>query len=244
MAVDTPALKLQPDAPHPNRQIPYPARPLIVAPMTTPPAAGADGCFFRRRSTITRAYRSPNTPSSFEHTTNPGTAIRSRTFIAVFMASRYHGSNIDTTSQMRPYPSEPRQMGIVFTSPCSRDPLRSAQTPFLFPRPRPAEGTHLIRACSLVNRSRRRSRQPTLPLSGRRERRRERMTISFGLPFISPLANYCIWLSAPLRAFHTEPCSRCIGSSVAEGSTEDRVGQFCGATGRGHVHDCDIHGLR
>ena len=61
-------------------------------------------------------------------------------------------------------------------------------------RPRPAEGKSMVRAHSLLNRSRRRSRRPTLPLSGRRERRRERITISSGLSFLSPLANLLLYV--------------------------------------------------
>jgi hypothetical protein len=57
------------------------------------------------------------------------------------------------------------------------------------PRPGPVEGRNMTRGHSLVNRSRRRSRRPTLPLPGKRERRRERITIPSGRSFLSSLAN-------------------------------------------------------
>ena len=54
----------------------------------------------------------------------------------------------------------------------------------------------MARACSLVHRKRRRKRQPILPYSGRRVRRRLRITISSGRFFLSPLANVKVWHGA------------------------------------------------
>jgi hypothetical protein len=45
----------------------------------------ADGCFFRRLSWITRAYRSPNTPTNFDDAVKPGNANNARIDLGFFM---------------------------------------------------------------------------------------------------------------------------------------------------------------
>jgi hypothetical protein len=63
-----------------------------------------------------------------------------------------------------PLPNAAQQGRELASVPC----LRWLADSFLSPRLRLAEGTHLARACPIVNRSRRRSRQPTFRFPGGR----------------------------------------------------------------------------
>ena len=85
-AVDTPAFELQIDAPPGDRQIPYPQDPFVVTSPTAVTTVRADSCFFRRLSWMTRAYRSPNTPTNFDVAVKPGRANSARIDLGFFIA--------------------------------------------------------------------------------------------------------------------------------------------------------------
>jgi len=61
---DSPAFKVEIDSPPGHRKISHTADPPVVSSRTAMPTTGTDRCFFRRRSAIPRAYRSPITPKS------------------------------------------------------------------------------------------------------------------------------------------------------------------------------------
>lgn len=86
-AVDPPALELEVDPPAGHREVAGPTGPPVVAAATAVTALRAPGGFFRLRSTITRAYRSPNTPPSAEAATKPGSEKRDRIDVGCFMRS-------------------------------------------------------------------------------------------------------------------------------------------------------------
>jgi hypothetical protein len=83
---DTPSFELQIDPPTGNRQIPYPQDLLIVTSPAAVTAVRADSCFFRRLSWMTRAYRSPNTPTNFDVAVKPGKANSARIDMGFFIA--------------------------------------------------------------------------------------------------------------------------------------------------------------
>ncbi len=72
-----------------HRQISDPADLLVVAPPAPLPTVRAHGCFFRRLSWMTRAYRSPNTPANREVATKPGIVNSARIVLGFFMALAY-----------------------------------------------------------------------------------------------------------------------------------------------------------
>ena len=84
---DTPAFELQVDSPSGNRQVSYPQHLLVVTPAAALTTVTTDGCFFRRLSWITRAYRSPNLPTNFDEALKPGNANSARIDFGFFMAS-------------------------------------------------------------------------------------------------------------------------------------------------------------
>ena len=85
-ATDTPAFELQIDSPSGNREITYPQNPFVVTPPAPVPTVRTEGCFFRLLSWMTRAYRSPNTPTNFDAAVKPGNAKSARVDLGFFMA--------------------------------------------------------------------------------------------------------------------------------------------------------------
>jgi len=71
-AVNSPALELEEDAEARRTHVAHPHRAAIVAPPAAMTAARAPRCVFRRRSSITRARRSPNTPTNPDEAVKPG----------------------------------------------------------------------------------------------------------------------------------------------------------------------------
>jgi len=88
-AVDTPAFKLQVDAPAGNWKIADPQDLLVVTSPTAVSTVRTDGRFFRRLSWMTRAYRSPNTPFNWEAATKPGNVNSERIDLGFFMRIAY-----------------------------------------------------------------------------------------------------------------------------------------------------------
>src|SRR5881397_1284531 len=86
-AGDPPALELEVDPPAGHREVAGPTGPPVAAAATAVTAPRAQGGFFRLRTTITRAYRSPNTPPSAEAATKPGSEKRDRIDLGFFMRS-------------------------------------------------------------------------------------------------------------------------------------------------------------
>lgn len=84
-AADSPALELEVDPPPGHREVPGLASALVVTGPTPAAAPRTHGRFFRRRSTTTRAYRSPKTPPSAEAATKPGSENRDRIDLGVLM---------------------------------------------------------------------------------------------------------------------------------------------------------------
>jgi len=82
---DPPAFELQIDAPSGHRQIADPQELLVVTPAAAVATTRTDGCFFRLLSWITRAYRSPNTPSNFDAAVNPRNTNSARIDLGFFM---------------------------------------------------------------------------------------------------------------------------------------------------------------
>jgi len=73
-----PAFELQIDPPSGNREIAYAKRLLVVTTPAAMTTVQTNGCFFRLLSWMTRAYRSPNTPTNFDDAVKPGKAKRAR----------------------------------------------------------------------------------------------------------------------------------------------------------------------
>ena len=73
-----PAVELQIDSPSSNREITYSHNLLVVTPSAAMSTGQTGGCFFRLLSWMTRAYRSPYTPTNFDETVKPGKAKRAR----------------------------------------------------------------------------------------------------------------------------------------------------------------------
>ena len=71
-ALDPPRLDLEEDSPVATREVSNPAHPPVV-PTAVAPTANSAGCFFERRvSVMTRAMRSPNTPTTAGLGVKPG----------------------------------------------------------------------------------------------------------------------------------------------------------------------------
>ncbi len=83
--VDPPAFELQVDSPAGNREIAYPQEPLIVAPPVPVSTVKTEGRFFRLLSWITRAYRSPHTPTNFDEALKPGKVKSARIDLRFFI---------------------------------------------------------------------------------------------------------------------------------------------------------------
>ena len=85
-ATDTPAFELQIDSPSGNREITYSQDLFVVTPPAQAPTVRTEGCLFRLLSRMTRAYRSPNTPTSFDAGEKPGNAKSAVIDLGFFMA--------------------------------------------------------------------------------------------------------------------------------------------------------------
>jgi hypothetical protein len=85
-AINTPAFKFQVDSPPGNREITYSQDLFVVTPPAPVPTVRTEGCFFRLLSWITRAYRSPNTPTNFDAAVKPENAKSARIDLDFFMA--------------------------------------------------------------------------------------------------------------------------------------------------------------
>jgi len=85
-ATDTPAFKLQVDPPAGNREVACPHDFLVVTPPASISTVTTQSCFFRLLRWITRAYRSPNTPTNFDQAVNPGKANNERIDLGFFIA--------------------------------------------------------------------------------------------------------------------------------------------------------------
>jgi hypothetical protein len=72
------AFERQVDSPSGNREIAYAKSLLVIKTPAAMSTVQTNGCFFRRLSWMTRAYRSPNTPTNFDEAVKPGKLKRAR----------------------------------------------------------------------------------------------------------------------------------------------------------------------
>ena len=82
---NSPAFKFHVDSPSSDREITYPQGLLVVTPPASVTTVRTDGCFFRFLSWMTRAYRSPNTPTNLDLATKPGNEKSARIVLGFFM---------------------------------------------------------------------------------------------------------------------------------------------------------------
>ena len=83
--VDAPAFELQVDAPAGDRQIAHSQNLSVITPPAAMATVGTGSGFFRLVSRITRAYRSPKTPSNLDEAEKPGSAKSDRIVWGFFM---------------------------------------------------------------------------------------------------------------------------------------------------------------
>ncbi len=126
--VDAPALELDVDPPPGHREVASAVRPLVVTAPRAQAALSASRSFFRRRSTMTRAYRSPNTPTSCDRATKPGNENSARMDPGAFTVAACPSR--DTTFKHRQRSRNPRQQAASCIRPRRAGPFESAKTQF------------------------------------------------------------------------------------------------------------------
>src|SRR6266545_4997506 len=152
-AVDAPAFELDVDPPPGHREVAGAVRLLVVTAPRAQAALSASRSFFRRRSTMTRAYRSPNTPASCERATKPGNENSARMDLGAFTVAACPSR--DTTFKHGQRSRNPRQQAASCIRPRCAGPFESAKT----------QKTNQAVRYSVVARMRSRTRCMRLPKS-------------------------------------------------------------------------------
>src|SRR6266511_2786366 len=151
--VDAPAFELAVDPPPGHREVAGAVRLLVVTAPRAQAALSASRSFFRRRSTMTRAYRSPNTPASCERATKPGNENSARMDPRAFTVAACPSR--DTTFKHGQRSRNPRQQAASCIRPRCAGPFESAKT----------QKTNQAVRYSVVARMRSRTRCMRLPKS-------------------------------------------------------------------------------
>src|SRR6266536_580851 len=132
-AVDAPALELDVDPPPGHREVAGAVRLLVVTAPRAQAALSAARSFFRRRSTMTRAYRSPNTPARCERATKPGNENSARMDLGAFTVAACPSR--DTTFKHGQRSRNPREQAASCIMPRCAGPFESAKTQMSRPSP-------------------------------------------------------------------------------------------------------------